>query len=130
MDTPPRVSDTELAILDVLWNQGEVQARAITEALYPNEGRAKSATVHSLLERLERKQLVERNRESYPHQFRARVDREAYVATELRRMAGQVFSGDLAPLLLNLAGEARLSEAERRRIVQLLDRPRTAEDEA
>ena len=127
-DSSPKVSDTELAILDVLWKGGACQARAITETLYPG-GSRKSATVHSLLERLERKGLVERDRKTYPHTFQARIGRDEYVAGELQRMASQVFAGDLAPILMNLAGSAELTEAERRRILALLDKSKDADQD-
>ena len=122
-ERPKRVSDTERSILEVLWEKDLTTASEICSALYPDArgSRSKAATVHSLLERLERKGLVERDRSTYPHGFRAVLTRDLYVASELERVAEQVCDGSLTPLLLSLAGRAKLSEEERSRILALLE---------
>ena len=51
--TPQDVTDAELAVLQVLWEQGPATIRHITDVLYPRGGRAHYATVQKLLERLE-----------------------------------------------------------------------------
>lgn len=124
-DRPKRVSDTERSILEVLWRADASTASDIAAELYPEpgKGRSKAATVHSLLERLEKKGWVERDRSTYPHSFRAVLTRDRYVASELERVAEQVCDGSLTPLLLSLAGRAKLSAEERERIQALLDRP-------
>src|SRR5262245_55587135 len=51
----PDVTDAELAILQVLWDQGLATIRQITEAMYPQVTDARCATVQKRLERLEAK---------------------------------------------------------------------------
>ena len=57
------VTDTELAILQVLWDQGETTRRRITDVLYPGGGEVHYATVQNLLGRLERKGFVQSDRD-------------------------------------------------------------------
>ena len=55
----------------------------MTERLYPEGTTALNATVQKLLERLEAKKCVKRNRKTWPHQFSASVAREVLMAEAL-----------------------------------------------
>ena len=57
------VTDTELAILQVLWDRGQASVRELTEQLYSEYSSSQHATVQKLLERLEAKDCVRRNRD-------------------------------------------------------------------
>ncbi len=67
-----RVTEYELAVLDVLWNRGPATIREITEAIYEEMSPASYATVQKLLERLEKKGCIRRDRSRFAHQFRAK----------------------------------------------------------
>ena len=56
------VSDAELSVLQVLWDRGPATIRQITDVLYPGGGDAGYATVQVLLNRLENKRHVRRDR--------------------------------------------------------------------
>ena len=64
--TPQDVTDAELAVLQALWEEGPLPIRRLTESLYPGGKTAQYATVQKLLERLERKDCVRRNRRAAP----------------------------------------------------------------
>ena len=66
--TPQDITDAELAVLQVLWEQGPATIRRITELLYPQGGTSHYATVQKLLERLETKACVRRDRSNSPLQ--------------------------------------------------------------
>ena len=59
---PQDVTETELAVLQVLWDEGPATIRRLTDVLYPSGGTALYATVQKLLERLEAKGCVRRER--------------------------------------------------------------------
>ena len=50
--TPLDVTETELSVLEVLWERGPSTVRQITDLLYPGGGASKSATVQKLLRSL------------------------------------------------------------------------------
>ena len=56
------VTDAELAVLQVLWDEDATTIRQITDRVYRNGGASAYATVQKLLERLEDKQCVQRDR--------------------------------------------------------------------
>jgi BlaI family transcriptional regulator, penicillinase repressor len=100
---PRDVTETELAILQVLWDQKTASRRQITDVLYPDGGPAQYATVQKLLERLEAKRLVRhlRGRDGVL-QFTATVAREEFISRRLLDMAERLCGGSLTPLLMNL----------------------------
>lgn len=106
------VTDTELAILNVLWDQGAVTRRQITDILYPDRTAAQYATVQKLLERLEAKGYVRVDRGANVLTFTAAVERERLIQRRLRDVADKLCGGSLTPLLLNLVRAEKLTPAE------------------
>jgi predicted transcriptional regulator len=97
------VTETELAILQILWDQEKASRRQITDVLYPEGGPAQYATVQKLLERLEGKRLVRHTRGSDGVlNFTATVAREDFIGQQLLDMADRLCGGSLTPLLMNL----------------------------
>ena len=82
--TPQDITDAELAVLQVLWEHGPQPIRRITDILYPEGRAAQYATVQKLLERLEAKECVERDRTSTVHVFSAAIDPPGAPAPILR----------------------------------------------
>jgi predicted transcriptional regulator len=117
----PDVTDAELAVLQVLWDQGEATIRQLTDALYPGGGDAYYATVQKLLERLEKKKHVVRDRSSHAHRFFARLGRDALVGRRLREMAEKLCGGMMAPLLTHLIKAEALDARERQELRDLID---------
>lgn len=119
--TPQDVTDAELAVLQVLWDRGRDTIRHLTETLYPNGTGVHYATVQKLLERLEGKKCVKRNRNDWPHTFQPTIDRTDLIGRRLQMTADKLCAGSLAPLLTNLVKASRLTAEERRSLRVLLD---------
>src|SRR6516162_6463106 len=101
MDHPSQdVTDAELAILQVLWDQGQATVRQLTDAIYPKGTASHYATVQKLLDRLEAKGCAARDRGQWPHVFAATIQREELIGLRLRAMAEKLCGGSLTPLLL------------------------------
>jgi predicted transcriptional regulator len=111
----------ELAVLQVLWEQGPATIRQITDVLYPTGNAASYATVQKLLERLESKSCVRRDRRPAAHTFRAAIDREELIGRRLQAVAEQLCGGSLTPLLTHLVRARNYSARERRNLRQLID---------
>lgn len=120
--TPQDVTDTELELLQQLWDHGGRTIRQLTDALYPGEGTtAQYATVQKLLERLEEKGHVRRDRSPPAHVFTAAVRREDLIGRRLQDVAEKLCGGSLTPLLTHLVRARRLSPRERRELRDLID---------
>jgi predicted transcriptional regulator len=119
--TPRDVTDAELAVLQVLWDQGPATIRGLTDALYPGGTAAQYATVQKLLERLEAKDCVCRERTPGAHVFGAAIGREELIGRRLQDVAEKLCGGSLTPLLTHLVRTRRLSARERRELRDLID---------
>jgi BlaI family penicillinase repressor len=111
--TAQDVTDTELAILQVLWDQGPCTRRQITDILYPRGGPAQYATVQKLLERLEAKGFVAaKNRGQGVLTFAVSVDRDELISRKLQEMAEKLCGGSMTPLLMNLVRTQPLTDRQ------------------
>jgi predicted transcriptional regulator len=118
---PQDVTETELAILQVLWDRTTAGRRQITDALYPDGGPPQYATVQKLLERLESKGFVRHSRgPDGVLNFSAVVDREDFISRRLLDMADRLCGGSLTPLLMNLIRTKPLAEAEFQELQKLV----------
>lgn len=118
---PQMVTDAELAVLKLLWKRGPLAAKAITNLLYPDGAESEFASVHSFLQRLERKGLVARDRSSYVHLFEATVSQADVAGQELETLAARLGEGSIAPLIMQLVEQKRLSQKEIAEIRKLLE---------
>jgi BlaI family penicillinase repressor len=119
--TPQDVTDAELAILELLWEEGPATIRRLTDRLYPKGSRAHYATVQTLLERLEAKGFVERNRAAAAHTFTAAVGRDELIGRRLQATAEKLCGGSFTPLLMHLVRARKLSAGERKELRALID---------
>jgi BlaI family transcriptional regulator, penicillinase repressor len=119
-----QATDAELAILKLLWEGEPLTARAICEKLYPSGTPSDQATVQKLLQRLEQKRLISRDRRTFAHQFRAAVTRESLAAGELEALAEKLTDGSLVPFILHAVDSKQLSAKERNDIRRILNRRR------
>jgi predicted transcriptional regulator len=120
--TPQDVTDTELSILQALWDSQPATIRQLTETLYPGGGTSHYATVQKLLDRLEAKGCVARHREVTPHRFEAAVGRDELIGRKLEDVAEKLCGGSLTPLLTHLVRARRLSSRDRQALRQLIDK--------
>jgi predicted transcriptional regulator len=119
--TPQDVTTAELAVLQVLWDQGSATIRQLTERL--NDGSCSTAqygTTQKLLDRLEAKGCVRRDRSGPVHLFTAALVREELIGRRLRDVAEKLCGGSLTPLLTHLVRTRRLSDRERRELRDLI----------
>jgi predicted transcriptional regulator len=116
----PQVTETELAILHVLWERGASPIRDIVVALYDQHKTSLHATVKSLLERLEDKGYVACDKNGFAHRFSATVSRDAYVGQQIKLLAESHFHGAVGPMLLTLVDRIKLSRKDRETIRKII----------
>lgn len=118
--TRPSIANAELAVMEILWDAERCTARQIREALYPDATRAQHGTVQRLLQRLEDKGFVTRDRELAVHLFSAAITREGYAGSQLESLAEKLTGGSLAPFITHLMEQKKISRAEVKRLRRIL----------
>ena len=117
----PDVTVAELAVLKTLWDHGPSTIRQLADILYPGGRAAQYGTVQKLLERLEAKKCVRRDRTPWPHVFASAIDRETLIGWRLRATAEQLCGGSMTPLLLHLLRAEQFSPEERSELRSFLE---------
>ncbi|HUE72166.1 MAG TPA: BlaI/MecI/CopY family transcriptional regulator [Pirellulaceae bacterium] len=122
MPRPPQdVTEAELSILNVLWERGQATVRELAEELYDKKSSpSQHATVQKLLERLEAKDCVTRDHDSWPYTFAPAIDRGDLIGRQLQQTADKLTGGSLRPILIHLV-KAGLSARDRKTLRGLLD---------
>ena len=115
------VSSRELEILDALWKHSPQTIREVCEAIYGDTSASLYATVQSLLDRLEKKGWVQRDRSSFKHTFTPTKQRSDFVGQQIQDVADSVCGGSIAALLGQLAKSETLSAKERQELRKLID---------
>ncbi len=121
MSSIARVTATELQILDLLWDKPAQTIRSLCEAIYKDSSPSRYATVQSLLERLEKKGWVSRDRSGYKHHFSAARDRSDFIGQQIQGVADAVCDGSVAALLGQLAQSGSLTAKDRKQLRRLIE---------
>jgi BlaI family transcriptional regulator, penicillinase repressor len=120
-DLPP----LELECMKTLWASGEGTVQEIRDWLFPHRPLAYT-TVMTVMGRLARKGVVEREKRGRAHLYRARVGEESVRERAIVRLTENFFRGSRAELRRYLEGggtrSVRLADAGRLRPPRGLDR--------
>lgn len=119
MSAASRPTDAELAILQVLWDQGESTVREVQERLGTTTG---YTTALKMLQIMFDKGLVERDESSRAHVYRAARTRETTQRSLVGDLLDRGFGGSAETLVLRALEERRSTPEELDRIRALLDR--------
>ena len=116
----PELTKSELAVLKVLWKQGEASAREVHEGLPGALGWAYSTT-RTTLERMVAKGLLERRSFHGINLYSAVISRAAGLAGVVRDLAERVFETDYAPVVSLFAESNALTDEEVDELSRLLE---------
>lgn len=114
-----RISDSEQAVIELLWREEPLTATDLSERLGRERGWSLS-TVKTLLARLVAKGAVTHQEDGRRFLYRAAVLREDFVASRSRRLLDDLFGGKAAPLIAHLARQDALSAEDVEEIEALL----------
>jgi predicted transcriptional regulator len=83
----PKIGDLEMAVLQHLWSIGEADVQQTHGAIGKSRGITPN-TVGSALERLHRKHLVSREKQSHAYRYRPALTEEEFAARRIMDAAG------------------------------------------
>lgn len=115
----PLLTDAELRIMRVLWARGESAVMDIVKAITRPE--LARNTVMTTLGVLERKSYVRHRVEGRTFIYRAVVGEDAVRGSALDSVLKRFFNGSAEQLVVKLLDGKFVSDADRKRIQQILD---------
>ena len=116
----PRPTDTELAILRVLWEQGACTVRQVHDAL-SRERPTAYTTALKMLQIMTEKGLVRRDESDRTHIYHARLSEEQTQRQLVRDLVDRAFGGSSSKLVLQALSSKRASAEELSEIRRLID---------
>ncbi|MEX2120686.1 MAG: BlaI/MecI/CopY family transcriptional regulator [Pirellulales bacterium] len=119
----PPLSESQLEIMDVVWDRGQVTVGEVWKQL---AGRRKVArnTVLTLMERLAKKGWLRRKADGHVYRYTAAHPRDATLKQLVGRLVDSAFRGSAEGLVMTLLNGRSITAEEANRIRQLIDRAR------
>lgn len=115
-----RLGELQLAVLRVLWREGEADVESICRELRPERDVAYS-TVSTVLSRLLDRGVVSREKEGRSYLYRAEVDEGEVRRSMVERLLDRLFGGDPAELVGHLVRRRELGDADLDRLRALIE---------
>jgi len=123
----PSLGKRELAVLEVLWQDGAQQAQQVLDQL-PED--ITLSTVQSTLERLHRKALLQRHKAGRAYVYQAVISRADIISSLLHDMTAEISAGDMEPVVSGFIDYlADASPEVRSRLSRALEAPETDGEE-
>ena len=114
------ISDAEWDLLEALWELGPGTARQVAEHLHDERGWAYS-TVKTQLDRMVVKGFVKARQVGNVWEFTAAVEPTEARRSAWKRFVNAAFGGAIEPALRFIAADAKLTGAQRRKLLEMLN---------
>lgn len=116
----PKPTDSELAILRILWERGPSTVRQVHEAMADTRDTGYTTTL-KLMQIMADKGLVRRNESARTHVYTAMAGEQQTQQQLVRDLVDRAFGGSAAALVLQALNAEGASEDELREIRKLID---------
>lgn len=110
-DSPIRLSDAELQVLQLLWDESPLDAVQLSQRL-PSERSWSLATVKTLLSRLLGKGAVAAEASGRRFLYRPAIERGTVTGLQANRLVDRLFGGRVSPLVAQLAEQRELDPGD------------------
>lgn len=113
-----KLFDSELKVMDVLWREGDLPAKAIAKTLTEEIGWNVNTT-YTLIKRCIAKEAIERSEPGF--MCRALVSKEQVQQEETQELIDKVFDGSADKLFASLLGGRRISREQLELLRRMID---------
>ncbi len=121
MSKPMQLSDAELKIMQVLWEQNPQTMAQVTQTLFPETAWTKN-TVITLLKRMIAKGAVSVDETAFPKTYTPVLDRKAVAKQETKSLLKRLFQGSPTMLMSNMVEEGGVTNDELDEMIRLLQK--------
>jgi BlaI family penicillinase repressor len=117
---PPPLSQAQLEIMNVVWEQGEATVSTVWKALAAQRPVARN-TVQTMMVRLEEKGWLRCSTAGHAFRYQAAKPREEVLGGMVQRLVDSAFGGSAEGLVLALLHGRGVTPAEVQRIRRMID---------
>jgi BlaI family penicillinase repressor len=115
-----QLAELQLAIMQVLWQQGEATVAAVRQSLAPDRELAHT-TVGTMLSKLEEKGHVRHRSDGRVNIYRPTIGQDQVSQSMVSDLAERLFSGDIKQMVCHLLDDSELTAedlAELRKLIR------------
>lgn len=112
-----KLFDSELKVMDILWKEGDVQAKHVADVLTKELGWNKNTT-YTLIKRCIKKGAIERSEPNF--MCHALIPKEEVQEAETNELINKIFDGSVDKLFAALLGRKKLSAEEIEKLKQMV----------
>jgi len=120
----PTLTEQELEIMKIVWDQDAVTVRDVYEALLEKR-KVAYTTVMTMMNILEQKGHLRKSQDDRAFVYRSTKPRQQVIRGMVREFVNRVFNGSAEPLLLHLVEDRKLSEKDLEEIRTLIRKERS-----
>ena len=122
----PTLTEAELRLMDVLWQQGPSTVQQVLDAL-PKKSQLAYNSVLTTIRILEKKGYVRHIKDGRAHVYRPLVARSEATRSEISHLAHRFFKNSHEMLVLNILEDRGVDAEELQRLRQLLEQTQPQE---
>ena len=112
-----KLFDSELKVMDVLWNEGDVRAKYVADVLAKEVGWNKNTT-YTLIKRCIKKGAIERTEPNF--MCHALISKEEVQEAETDELINKIYDGSADQLFAALLSRKKLSAKQIEKLMQIV----------
>lgn len=115
-----RLAELQLAIMNVLWDEGEATVAQVRESLEAADRPLAHTTIATMLSRMETEGHVEHRSEGRANIYRPLLRRDEVSRTMVSDLASRLFGGDVTQMVAHLLADSEVTPEEISRLKKLV----------
>jgi predicted transcriptional regulator len=119
--TVPRPTESELEILEVLWERGPSTVRFVNEQLEQKGRKVAYTTTLKMMQIMADKGLLSREMNGRTHIYNPLIQAQAVRSALIDRLVNSVFGGSATRMVLQALGNHKATTEELQKIRELID---------
>ena len=120
----PRLPDSELELMMIIWDAGRPMSRNEIEEQLPGERQLSATTILSFLSRLQEKRFVQVRKEGRNNVYEPLVRKEDYLKQESRSIWKRLYQNSVGNFMAALGQGDELTDQDLDELQEFLDRKR------
>ena len=116
----PRLSETQMALMDIVWRKGEATVTEVWKAL-PRGRRGARTTIMTLMARLAKKGWLRRRKVGNEYVYSPTIGRKKALGDVLSRLTEIAFSGSVESMVMSLVDARGISKEEAEHLRRIID---------
>ena len=116
----PRISDAEIDVMEIVWNDNPIGTNEITDRL-TGDGERSPKTIQTLIRRLVDKGALSAEKRGRQFYYTPAIDRDDFIDNQKKRFTDRFFGGDVTLLVSSFIGDGKITQKELEEIRSIID---------